>query len=73
MNNTGYFERLAMCVQRVARHSYYPGIEQAIDQRLDEVDELMHLGRITAEQRGVLRSLVLSANLTMSHNAASAA
>jgi hypothetical protein len=73
MNNTDYFERLVMCVQRVARHSYYPGIEQAIDQCLDEIDELMHSGLITAEQRGVLRSLVLNVNLTRSNNAASAA
>jgi hypothetical protein len=73
MSSPNYFDRLVMCVQRVARHSYYPGIEQAIDQCLDEIDELTHLGLITAEQRGVLRSLVLSVNLTSSNNAASAA
>jgi hypothetical protein len=73
MNSHGYFERLVMGVQRVACHAYYPGIGQAIDQCLEDIDELMHSGRITAEQREALHSLVLGVTLTASNNAASAA
>jgi hypothetical protein len=51
MNSPSYFERLVVCVQRVARHAYYPGIDQAVGQCLEDIDELMHSGRITAEQR----------------------
>jgi hypothetical protein len=73
MNSPNYFERLVVCVQRVARHAYYPGIDQAIDQCLADIDELMHSGRITAEQREALRFLVLGVTLTASNNTASAA
>jgi hypothetical protein len=73
MNSPGYFERLAVCVERIARHSHYPGIEQAIDQCLEEIDELTHSGCITAEQRGVLRFLGRGVTSTASKNAASAA
>ena len=73
MNSPSYFERLVACVQRVTRHAYYPGIDQAIDQCLEDIDDLMHSGRITAEQRKALRCLVLGVTLTASNNAASAA
>ena len=73
MNSPDYFERLVVCVQRVARHAYYPGIDQAVDQCLEDIDELMHSGRITAEQRKALRFLLLGITLTASNNAASAA
>jgi hypothetical protein len=73
MNSPNYFERLVVCVQRVARHAYYPGIDQAIDQCLADIDELMDSGRITAEQREALRFLVLGVTLTASNNTASAA
>jgi hypothetical protein len=69
----GYFERLVVCVQRVARHAYYPGIDQAINQCLEDIGEPMHSGRITAEQRAALRLLVLGITMTASNNAASAA
>ena len=73
MNCPSYFERLVVCVQRVARHAYYPGIDQAVGQCLEDIDELMHSGRITAEQRKALRCLVLGGTLTASNNAASTA
>jgi hypothetical protein len=73
MNNSCYFENLVVCVQRVARHSYYPGIYQAIEQCLEDINDVMHSGRITAEQREALRQLLLGARLTASSNAASAA
>jgi hypothetical protein len=73
MNSRTDFERLVVWVQRVARHAYYPGIEQAIDHCLEDIDELMHSGRITAEQREALRFLVLGITLTASNNAACAA
>ena len=73
MNSTGFFERLSVCVERIARHAYYPGIEQAIDQCLEEIDELTHSGRVTAEQREALRFLVLDLTLAASNNVASAA
>lgn len=73
MNSPDYFERLVVCVQRVARHAYYPGIDQAVDQCLEDIDELMHSGRITAAQREALRFLVPGITVTASNNAASAA
>jgi hypothetical protein len=73
MNSPSYFERLAVCVQRVARHAYYPGIDQAIGQCLEDIDELMDSGLITVDQRKALRCLVLGGTLTASNNADSAA
>jgi hypothetical protein len=73
MNSPGYFARLVSCVQGVARHAYYPGIDQALDQCLEDIDDLRHSGRITAEQREALRFLLLGVTLTASNNAASAA
>jgi hypothetical protein len=73
MNSPGYFARLVACVQGVACHAYYPSIDQAIDQCLEDIDDLMHSGRITAEQREALRCLVLGVKLTASNNATRAA
>jgi hypothetical protein len=73
MNNSGYFERLVLSVQRVGRHTYYPGIDQAINLCLEDINDLMRLGRITAEQREELRLLVLGVTGPAPRNAASAA
>jgi hypothetical protein len=73
MKNSGYFENLAVNVQRVARHAYYPGIDQAIDQCLKDLNDLMHTGRITAEQLEALRQLVVGVRFPTSSKAASAA
>ena len=73
MNNTGYFERLVLGVQRVGCHAYYPDIDQAINQCLEDINDLMRLGRITAEQREELRLLVLGVTVPAPRNAATAA
>jgi len=69
MTGPVYFERLVTSVERIARHAYYPGIDQAIEICLEDIDELMHANRITPEQREALRLLLLGITL----NAASAA
>jgi hypothetical protein len=72
MQSPDYFERLAVCVERIARHSYDPGIEPAIEFCLEEFDEITHSGSITAEQRRVLRFLLRGVTSTASNNAATA-
>jgi hypothetical protein len=73
MISSGYFERLVTSVERIARHAYYPGIDEAIDQCLEDIDELMHEGRITAEEREALRMVLLGITLTASNNTSHAA
>jgi hypothetical protein len=72
-NDSGYFENLAASVQRVAHHAYYPGIDQAIDQCLQDINELLQSGRITAEQFEALRPLLEGVRLSASSKMASAA
>jgi len=73
MISSEYFERLATSVERIARHTYYPGIDEAIEQCLEDIDELMHAGRITAEEREALRIVLLGMTLTSSTNTSNAA
>jgi hypothetical protein len=73
MSNTVYFERLALGVQRVGCHAYYPGIDQAINRCLEDIDDLTRSGRITAEQCEELRLLVLGVTVPASKKPASAA
>ena len=61
MDNTTYFERLVGSVTRIARHSYYPGKEHAVDLCLEDIEGLLHSGRITAEQANILREILLGA------------
>jgi hypothetical protein len=63
MNNLSYFDRLIVSVERIARHAYYPGIDQAISQCLEDIDELMDEDRITPEQREALRFVLLGMTL----------
>jgi hypothetical protein len=63
MNSLSYFERLVASVERIARHAYYPGIEQSINQCLEDIDELMHEDCITPEQREALRFVLLGMTL----------
>ena len=72
MNGTVYFERLVASVERIARHSYYPGIDQAIELCLDDIDELMHANRITPDQREALRLLLLGITLNAASPASAA-
>jgi len=73
MISSDYFERLVTSVERIARHTYYPGIDETIEQCLEDIDELMHAGRITAEEREALRIILLGMTLTSSNNTSNAA
>jgi len=73
MISSDYFERLVTSVERIARHAYYPGIDEAIEQCLEDIDELMHAGRITAEEREALRLILVGMTLTSSTNTSNAA
>jgi hypothetical protein len=64
MNDSVCFDRLVDSVERIARHSYYPGIDQAINQCLDDIDELFGAGQITAEQRETLRFVLMGITLS---------
>ena len=73
MISSDYFERLVTSIERIARHAYYPGIDEAFEQCLEDIDELMHAGRITAEEREALRLVLLGMTLTPSNNTSNAA
>jgi hypothetical protein len=72
MNTPVSYENLAASVETIARHTYYPGIDQVIEQCLDDIDELLDAGQITPDQREALRLVLLGMTLT-SARAASAA
>lgn len=59
MNTTICFDRLVESVQKIARHSYYPGIDQAINLCLDDIDDLWYSGQISSEQREALRFVLV--------------
>jgi len=60
MNTMPYeFERLEQTVGMIKRHPYYPGKEVVLDECLEDIDERYRLGRLTAEQRGRLREILL--------------
>ncbi len=73
MNSPNYFERLVASVERITRHAYYPGIEQAITQCLEDIEELLHDGVITVDEREALRFVLLGIGLTATPSPASAA
>ena len=59
MNKASYFEKLVGSVSMIVSHSYYPGKEDAVEQCLEEVEEIRLSGQITAEQSATLRDLLL--------------
>ena len=59
MDKASYFEKLVGTLSRIASHSYYPGKEDAVEQCLEEVEEIRLSGQITAEQSAILRDLLL--------------
>ena len=61
MNGTSYFDRLVASAERIARHADYPGKEQAVGQCIEDIDDLAIAERITAEQREMLRAVLLGA------------
>jgi hypothetical protein len=60
MNTMTYeFERLVQTVGMIKRHPYYPGKEALLDECLEDIDERFRMGRLTADQRGRLRDILL--------------
>jgi hypothetical protein len=53
------YERLERTVGMIKRHPYYPGKEVLLDECLEDIDERYRSGRLTAEQRGRLRGILL--------------
>ena len=47
MDKASYFEKLVETLSRIASHSYYPGKEDAVEQCLEEVEEIRLSGQIT--------------------------
>ena len=62
MDDATYFERLTANVIRIARHSSFAAMQQAVDLCLEDIDDLRLAGRITAEQAGVLRATLLGSS-----------
>ncbi|MGE5754738.1 MAG: hypothetical protein ACM35G_03325, partial [Planctomycetaceae bacterium] len=56
------FERLEQTIGMIQRHPYYPGKEQVVDECLKDIDERYRLGRLTDEQRGRLRAILVEPN-----------
>lgn len=56
-----YFERLIASAKRIARHATYPGKQQAVEQCIHDVEDLISMERITAEQGEVLLEILSSA------------
>ncbi len=73
MISSDYFERLVASVERIARHTYYPGIDQAIEHCLEDLDELAQAGRITAEEHDALRIVLLGMTLAAPSSTSNAA
>ncbi|QEH36154.1 hypothetical protein OJF2_47140 [Aquisphaera giovannonii] len=65
MDSHSYFERLIASVERIARHAYYPGIEQTINLVLQDVEDLGIAGQISAEQCEALRFILLGMTMNV--------
>src|SRR5271157_5384530 len=59
LDNASYFQKLMGTVTRIARHSFYPGKEEAVELCLEEIEELRDCGRISDDQLARLRELLL--------------
>jgi hypothetical protein len=55
------YERLEYTVGMIKRHPYYPGKELLLDECLEDIDDRFRRGRLTAEQRGRLRTILKEA------------
>jgi hypothetical protein len=62
MDDATYFERLAANVSRIARHPYFPAKPHAVDLCLQDIDDLVLAGRITAEQASAFRATLLGSS-----------
>lgn len=54
-----YYERLRASAERIARHAAFPGKQDAMDQCRMDLEDLLVTGRITVEQRDLLREILL--------------
>jgi hypothetical protein len=62
MNNITYYNRLVASVERIARHSWYPGMDRAIEDCVSDIEGLVLDGRISEEQGETLRGIFMEAN-----------
>jgi hypothetical protein len=58
-----YFERLVATAKRITRHAAYPGKQQAVDHCVEDVEDLIASGRITADQGAILLEILSGACL----------
>jgi len=58
-----YFERLVATAKRIARHAAYPGKQQAVEHCVEDVEDLIASGRITADQGAILLEILSGACL----------
>ncbi|MEW4570089.1 hypothetical protein AB1L88_19660 [Tautonia sp. JC769] len=60
MNDITYFDRLLASAERIAHHAWHPGKDQAIVQCLEDIEMIASDGRISDEQREVIRTILRS-------------
>ena len=53
------FERLQNTISMIKRHPYYPGKELVLDECIEDIDDRFRKGRLTEEQHGLLRDILL--------------
>ncbi|MFO0890662.1 MAG: hypothetical protein U0790_16150 [Isosphaeraceae bacterium] len=58
MSSPTYFDRLRGSVTRIARHAYFPGKEDAVEQCLEEIEQLRDAERITRDEFSMLREIL---------------
>ena len=61
MSRPPYYQRLMETVQLIARHADYPGKQVAVEQCVEDVEDLSRAGRITPPQREALLEILLGA------------
>lgn len=54
MSEAHMFNRLEQAMSLIARHPFYPGKQQVIDECLEELGERVRQGTLTVEQHGHL-------------------
>lgn len=62
MSETQHFQRLEQAVSLIARHPYYPGKQDAVDECLEDIEERCRLGILTEDQKSRLVSILVSAD-----------
>lgn len=56
-----YFERLVGIAEQIVGHASFPGKHTAVEQCLEEVEDLIASGRITTGQGAILADILLGA------------